>query len=544
MVMQAYPTGDALDACPGEFCLAPKTDHPTHKTQDQYHEIPFRNGVYGPRCRLHRNNRHQPAKRPIMKSNFNKLVLGAGLVLLGATAQAQGLQGVAVEQYATVSAADAAYYNGLGSGTYQLTAGMKVYRIYIDMAPGYKLNSVFGSAANVLDITSTTPFFNDDAFGGQYPPQTSRFDEGGAYDSWITIARAGRSGGSAASCGGNLEQMGVLRTADTNGNLTLCNLWTDFGAASNDGHVPGTSIDPSTVGITGASLLAVTANGNVFSTTGSYSLLPPQNGPELNGANRVLIGQFTTAGTFSFHINVALNNTVGGVEFYTHSTQENGATVSPFLTYPQIAFVGCSTNQTPYLTAIAPGITNQSLLTVGDIVGGFKMVGIPDGLGAFDNGNGTFTLLMNHELASTDGIVRTHGSAGAFVSKFIINKSTLCVQSGSDLIQTVQLWNGTAFAPSTAVFTRFCGAELASGSAFYNPATGKGTLERLFLNGEESGNEGRAFGHIATGPNAGTTYQLPYLGRFSWENAIASPVMSDKTVVAGTDDATPGQVYI
>ena len=32
------------------------------------------------------------------------------------------------------------------------------------------------------------------------------------------------------------------------------------------------------------------------------------------------------------------------------------------------------------------------------------MVGIPDGLGAFDNGDGTFTVLMNHELGNTQGV--------------------------------------------------------------------------------------------------------------------------------------------
>jgi hypothetical protein len=29
----------------------------------------------------------------------------------------------------------------------------------------------------------------------------------------------------------------------------------------------------------------------------------------------------------------------------------------------------------------------------------YRMVGIPDGMGAFDNHDGTFTLLMNHEVA-------------------------------------------------------------------------------------------------------------------------------------------------
>ena len=40
------------------------------------------------------------------------------------------------------------------------------------------------------------------------------------------------------------------------------------------------------------------------------------------------------------------------------------------------------------------------------------MVGLPDGLGAFDNGDGTFTLLANHEAGSTNGIPRAHGAAG------------------------------------------------------------------------------------------------------------------------------------
>ena len=60
---------------------------------------------------------------------------------------------------------------------------------------------------------------------------------------------------------------------------------------------------------------------------------------------------------------------------------------------------------------------------------------------------------------------------------------------------------------------------------------------------EEGGTEGRAFAHIATGTNAGTSYELPYLGKFAWENAVASPTSSNKTVVAGLDDGTGGQVY-
>jgi phosphodiesterase/alkaline phosphatase D-like protein len=209
---------------------------------------------------------------------------------------------------------------------------------------------------------------------------------------------------------------------------------------------------------------------------------------------------------------------------------------------------GPSSSQTPYIVPVgSSGVQTTSILTVGDAApNGYKMVGIPDGLGAFDNGDGTFTVLMNHEIASTLGAVRAHGSKGAFVSKWVIKKSDLSVVSGSDLIQNLYLWDSTtsSYVKGTAALSRFCSADLAPVNALYNSATGLGTAERIFLNGEESGAEGRAFAHIVTGASAGNSYELPYLGKFSWENAVASPTVSNKTVVAGMDDnSTNGQVY-
>jgi hypothetical protein len=64
---------------------------------------------------------------------------------------------------------------------------------------------------------------------------------------------------------------------------------------------------------------------------------------------------------------------------------------------------GPSSSASPYIVPIVLGVKTTSILTVGDTVNlkpdgvtPYRMVGIPDGLGAFDNGNGTFTLLMNH----------------------------------------------------------------------------------------------------------------------------------------------------
>lgn len=212
---------------------------------------------------------------------------------------------------------------------------------------------------------------------------------------------------------------------------------------------------------------------------------------------------------------------------------------------------GPSSSQTPFLEGVATGVTFTSIITSGDQVNGYTACGILDGAGAWDNGDGTFTMIANHEFSAGTGAVRAHGQSGAFVSKWVIKKSDLSVISGSDLIQRVYLWNGTnydLYSPtnpsSSANASRFCSGDLPEVSAFYNEATGKGTMERIFMNGEESGTNGRAFGHIATGPHSGSTYELPYLGNFSWENSVANPGTGDKTVVAGTDDAGGGQVYI
>src|SRR5215470_13301597 len=87
---------------------------------------------------------------------------------------------------------------------------------------------------------------------------------------------------------------------------------------------------------------------------------------------------------------------------------------------------GPSSSQTAYVIPTHSGVTTRSIMSVGDSVNlkpdGFtpyRMVGIPDGLGAYDNGDGTFTLVMNHELpvniagttATPVGGIRAHGNA-------------------------------------------------------------------------------------------------------------------------------------
>ena len=207
--------------------------------------------------------------------------------------------------------------------------------------------------------------------------------------------------------------------------------------------------------------------------------------------------------------------------------------------------VGPSTTTEPYIVATHPGVQVKSILTAGDSVLGYRMVGAPDGLGAYANGDGTFTLLMAHELGERAGAVRAHGARGAFVSRWTIRARDLAVLSGRDLAQSpndVQTFDKSsgAFRAGPDTWARFCSADLAQPSAFSYRKLG--TTDRIFLTGEESApffssDHGRAFAFVATGPSAGQAWELPHLGRMAFENVVASPHSQEKTLVFGMDDA-------
>jgi len=180
---------------------------------------------------------------------------------------------------------------------------------------------------------------------------------------------------------------------------------------------------------------------------------------------------------------------------------------------------------------------------------GYRFNGIPDGIGVTDNGDGTLRVLVTHELRDTAGDVRAHGSKGAYVSDLTIDKATLSVLSGKDFLSSADNLflasaDGTSWTSgATTAFNRFCSADLAAATAFRNGTTGY--AGRIFLSGEESGAEGRAFAHVLDGSDAGKVYEVPSLGNLSFENVVANPLAQNKTVVASLDDtSTNGQVYV
>ena len=223
-------------------------------------------------------------------------------------------------------------------------------------------------------------------------------------------------------------------------------------------------------------------------------------------------------------------------------------------------YTGPQSSQTPYIVPTAAGWEVISLVTVGDSAKNvdYRMVGIPDGMGALpgkfaENGDyvadkAFMTIFLSHELGATSGVTRAHGATGAFVSQWTLHLNSKQVMRGEDLITKVMTWdNGTkSFVDTTGgtQFNRFCSADLPAKTAFFDPKSGKGFDGRIYMKGEEAGAEGRAFATVVTGDEKGTAYQLPYLGKFSWENSVAHPDAGDKTLVVGLDDSSPGQVYL
>jgi hypothetical protein len=216
---------------------------------------------------------------------------------------------------------------------------------------------------------------------------------------------------------------------------------------------------------------------------------------------------------------------------------------------------GPSSSATPYVRPVGSKVTDiHSIITVGDTApNGYLTVGIMDGMGAYMAGNGTMDLFIDHELTATAGnlIQRAHqtGTAfagGAFISKWNITTTPganfLRVNSGADaMLSVATTTNGTG--GSLYNFARFCSGDVPEVRALFNAQTGKGSQNRFFVCGEESGTPGRM---IATDLNTGVVYQMPAFdpSAGSWENGLARPFESDQTVVIGLSDGGANRVFV
>jgi hypothetical protein len=171
---------------------------------------------------------------------------------------------------------------------------------------------------------------------------------------------------------------------------------------------------------------------------------------------------------------------------------------------------GFKTAKPAYLVPMVPGASVDRILSAGDTIGGYQMSGIPDGLGAYKDGQHSLQLLMNHELGRSFPAVPP--GVDARISKLTIDRKTHGVRAAQ------YLFTGQEF------YERFCSATLQKikGTPYY-------------LTGEEAIPAGHDGSSIVMNAETGTWTATPHFGHFEHENVV--PVTGfKKFMLVSTED--------
>jgi hypothetical protein len=225
-------------------------------------------------------------------------------------------------------------------------------------------------------------------------------------------------------------------------------------------------------------------------------------------------------------------------------------------------------NKPEYILPTTDAAEITPIVYAGDVISGLTIRGIPDGMGAMRNPDGTITLLSSHEVPS-------YGAVGAFakaadkgkpvlgtsITKFTFNSAGTRPIAASNFIKTWSFYNyntkqyqdnltGTAPAGTTVgldnFISRFCSATLAPAGTFLfkDGATTIGYDGAIYFAGEEDGDSGYARGFAFD--MDGNGIQLPRMGLASWENLMPNLKPGKNTVVLGNEDgsATDSQLFM
>lgn len=261
---------------------------------------------------------------------------------LGAVSQSL-IDNVIVETYYISDANDQTDLDGGPA----LPAGTVTYRVFLDLTEGSKLQSIYGDELRALKVESTLPFFNNEDRGQTYGHQiqNTRIDENTvALDSWFSFGAATDA------------NYGVLKAEDTNGSI-IGGANNDGGSSNvpggllvnddptagipltqQDGLIPGMNLTPQNFVVAGIQPETVFGAQTVSGSFVSNNTIMG-TGTGVSGAtseNKILIGQFTTLGEFSFELNIQVASSNGDIFKYV-SDDENlqpGEVSSSLLKYP------------------------------------------------------------------------------------------------------------------------------------------------------------------------------------------------------------------
>jgi hypothetical protein len=203
-------------------------------------------------------------------------------------------------------------------------------------------------------------------------------------------------------------------------------------------------------------------------------------------------------------------------------------------------------NVQDYAVGISEGYETEAWLSVGDTVPetshpsqDYKMVGIPDGLGAHKAQHGKRIVYMNHELTggtNSEPVVGGPLNRGAFVSRLVVDRDGDVVsgERAYDWVYNENTFHGPAaeVGNSTRPFSRFCSGSLATPQEH-------GFDRPIYLTNEEEGTPANTFdtmGGLAVAIVDNKLFTLPKLGRFAWENTLVQPTHGNRTVIMGMED--------
>jgi hypothetical protein len=213
-----------------------------------------------------------------------------------------------------------------------------------------------------------------------------------------------------------------------------------------------------------------------------------------------------------------------------------------------------------YMISTNSAVSLTPIATTGDDLNGTIIRGIPDGMGAFDNGHGGITLLANHEVSTTDKVALRSKSDtsqwGVSITSLNYSPGAGKITSAIPLIQDIKYWNyktgqyqetplgGEPTGAAAGTFgwgiSRFCSATFSpAGTFMYN---GVGYAGSMFTTGEEIGDSSRGFAFDAEGNG----YQLPRTGMLSMENIVPTLKPGINTVAMINEDgsATDSQLHM
>jgi hypothetical protein len=206
------------------------------------------------------------------------------------------------------------------------------------------------------------------------------------------------------------------------------------------------------------------------------------------------------------------------------------------------------TSVKPYVEPVGGDYEVRPLFSVDDkvpLLGGasgqqYRMVGIPDGLGARPDGDGTSTLYMNHELGYTalsEPVVGGPKNRGAIVSQWVLDedgdpvagrRAYDSIYDEDELLGPAPVVGNEAQMPSQ--FARFCSGFLAG------PRQG---FDRwIYLTNEEDASASTfdGMGGLSVAIFDDELHTLPALGRYSKENTIVQPGRGNRTVIFSFED--------